>query len=103
MKRIDNGVRTALGGTGTDGISAGENVYLEASGTSIKLVVNDTDSPLGAQTDATYSTGYAGVSTRSANAGTVLTAWEGGTLGAPPAENYLPSIATRHLATLRGE
>ncbi len=83
LRRIDNGVLTTLGSTG-NGFTATDVIKITIEGDAIKCYKNgvlDTEvATNGEYTDATYSSGKAGIVGYDDHAGITLDEWEGGDL-----------------------
>jgi hypothetical protein len=87
LARVVAGTATTIADNG-DGFDATDEIRLEANGTTVTPILNgSTDSSLGAQTDATIASGYAGVCSWQETGNTTrrnsrVDNWEGGNLGA---------------------
>jgi len=84
LRRFDAGSQTAIGGTG-EGYAATDVIYLEISSTTLDPKKNGaTDANIGTQTDATYSSGSAGVGALDNSNNNRIDDFTGDDLGAAP-------------------
>ena len=84
LYKVVSGTRTQLGSNGSAGAEIGDEIYIEANGTSItpKLNGSTTGTP-GTQTDSAIASGYAGLAGYGNHPDYGwLDTWEGGNLGA---------------------
>ena len=103
MGRFDNGVWTRLGSAGSS-LVVGERMRLEAEGTTITPFVDgDEFSPPGAVTDATYSSGSAGLSGYALSPyGTLGDNWEGGNLGGGGVISEIATVSWANVGQFAG-